>query len=287
MTIQAGPLGKGMNTYLFIDGEYLRQAYQQTMDAFYGTVPDINYRDLPTTFGGPRRIYYYDAIAREPVGSETPKDQEQRIKGLDVFHVYLNSLPNWHVREGFVSRGRRASRRSQKAVDVQLAVDALEHAIAGNMGTALFVAGDLDFEPLFFSLNRFGVRVTVYYERKTATETLLEAADERIQMTLAHFHALAVPSFQETHPRAAFMAGEGLRAEPLINTGRWKGRRVEMRRAGVGHEGRILFVQVEPGPNPIQEPSLQSYYTGHEEAQASLAFELNYGDKITWDSPFV
>ena len=271
-----------MPTYLFIDGEYFRQAFQQTMKAFYGTVPDINYRDIAGNLGGFKRIYYYDAIDRGRVANETPTDQEQRITRLESFHVYLNSLPNWHVREGFVSRGRRASKRSQKAVDVQLAVDALEHSISGNVGTAVFIAGDLDFEPLFFSLNRFGVRVTIYYERDTASETLLEAADERKQLTLQTFHSFAVPSFQETHPRAAFMSGEGPRPEPLIKTGRWNGRRVEMRKAGVPPQGIVLYVQAEPGRDPIQEPSLQSYYTADDEDKATLAFEMNYGDKITW-----
>src|SRR4051812_14625483 len=110
-----------MSNYLFIDGAYLTEAYTASMSQFYGVVPPINYRDLGGYFGGPQRIYYYDAVDRGRIGPETEEAQANRIHARDALHVYLNSLPNWHVREGFVSRGRRASRRSQKAVDVQLA----------------------------------------------------------------------------------------------------------------------------------------------------------------------
>lgn len=72
-----------MGHYLFIDGEYLRGAYEGTMSAFYDEVPPIDYQLLRTRLSKPTRVYYYDSVDR---------------------------------------------------VDVQLAVDALEHAVARNMG---------------------------------------------------------------------------------------------------------------------------------------------------------
>ncbi len=53
------------------------------------------------------------------------------------------------------------------------------YAIAGNMTVATFVSGDLDFEPLFFSLNRFGAEVRARYQRSSASGELLEAAGTR------------------------------------------------------------------------------------------------------------
>jgi uncharacterized LabA/DUF88 family protein len=179
------------------------------MRTFYGTAPDINWPVFSNQFGQPGRIYYYDSVDRGQVGSETPQAREERIRKLDDFHAYLNSLPNFHVREGFVSRGRRATRRSQKAVDVQLAADALEHAVAHNMTHASFILGDLDFEPLFFSLNRFGINVLVNYEERTASRELPEAADVRNPMTLSTFVSLTHQSFQSKHPGPAFSGNNG------------------------------------------------------------------------------
>jgi uncharacterized LabA/DUF88 family protein len=271
-----------MSKYLFIDGEYLRDKYTGAMADFYGTVPTVNYRDLHNQFNRPDRIYYYDSVNREKKGSETQAHAESRISELNRLHAYLNTIPSWHVREGFVTRGRK-ERPGQKAVDVQLAVDALEHAVAHNMTHALFITGDLDFEPLFFSLNRFGIRVVVYYARAGVSEILLEAADERQQMTLSTFHALSLPSFQENHPRPMFNEGEAARPEPVIKTGTWKGRGVKMHKAGDVPKNTVLFISVDAGPDPIQEPRLQVSYNSEDEQKVTLAFEMNYGDKITWD----
>jgi hypothetical protein len=114
--------------YLFIDGAYLREAYDDVMRRFYGLVPTFNWTNVGVIFGRPARTYYYDAIDRNQVASETSEDRDRRVREADHLHTYLNGLSNWHVREGFVSRGRRARRRTQKAVDVQLAVDALEQS---------------------------------------------------------------------------------------------------------------------------------------------------------------
>jgi len=171
-------------SYLFIDGAYFRAAYSDLMTRYFNSVPEIEWTKVSAVFGGPRRIYYYDAVDRNTVGAETPAERDARVERLDQFHARLNSLDRWHVREGFVSRGRRAARRSQKAVDVQLSVDALEHAVAHNMAQAIFILGDLDFEPLLFSLNRFGIQTLVYYERNSAAPELLEAADMRSEITL-------------------------------------------------------------------------------------------------------
>jgi hypothetical protein len=178
----------------------------------------------------------------------------------------------WHVREGFVSRGRRAKRRTQKAVDVQLAVDALEHAVAHNMDTATFVLGDLDFEPLFFSLNRFGVIVSVYYFEGTASEELLEAADARSPIVFSMLNDLIAPTFSKVHPIPAFVVNTAAPEQVCFGKGEWRGREVSLYKDTAVPS---VTIWVEPGANG--EMSHQVDYRADDEAKAGLAFEMQFG----------
>jgi uncharacterized LabA/DUF88 family protein len=192
-----------MSLYVFIDGAHFREAHRTAMNGFYNVVPAIDWPNLRQFWGSARRIYYYDAIDRNTQGSESDDDRDKRVAEHDRFHAYLNSLPYWSVREGFVSRGRRATRRTQKAVDVQLAVDAMEHAANHTLTQAVFVMGDLDFEPLLFSLGRFGVQTKVFYENFSVSPELLEAADERQQLTLATFYGMSEENFRISCPASS------------------------------------------------------------------------------------
>ena len=115
-----------MSFYLFVDGNYLRKAYEKTMTSFFGSAPPIEYRQLIGLGANHQRAFYYDAVDYEPRPGETPDQTEARIAERVTLHRQINAIPNFHVREGYVSTGRRVSKREQKAVDVQLAVDALE-----------------------------------------------------------------------------------------------------------------------------------------------------------------
>jgi uncharacterized LabA/DUF88 family protein len=270
-----------MSFYLFIDGAYFHEGYRDVMQTFYGEVPPINYRELATRLQGAQRVYYYDAVDRGKIGEETSDHQEARIKERDSFHAYLNSLPRWHVREGFVSRGRRVSRRTQKAVDVQLAVDALEHAVAHNMTRAGFILGDLDFEPLLFSLNRFGIETTVWYERKSASPELLEAADVRRQLRIHDYYNLATDSFKNSYLAPIVQLNEPKPQVPLARSGTWNARTIELLREPQNR----YFLFVPPGPDPVREPSIRAHY-GVQGAAADLerAFLLDEGGSITWST---
>jgi uncharacterized LabA/DUF88 family protein len=264
------------STYLFIDGAYFRECYGTTMQRFYGAIPPVNWNVVWNVFERPSRTYYYDSVDRKQVGPETSEERDRRVRHADQFHRQLNALSNWHVREGFVSRGRRAARRSQKAVDVQLAVDALEHAVAHNMSSAGFIAGDLDFEPLFFSLNRFGIRVTVYYQEGTASEDLLEAADSRVPMTLQTFSWLAVASFLETAVVPRYAANDSPPSSTFrIRTGLWNNRRIEMFR-----EGGQIIVWADRGE--AGENTLKSYYPADNVKKGEQAFVMHFGGNIQW-----
>jgi uncharacterized LabA/DUF88 family protein len=268
-----------MSAYLFIDGAYFREAYRSSMQRFFGAVPSINWPALQGQLGSVQRIYYYDAIDRGTVGAETPDGQQKRIKDADDFHAYLNTIPNWHVREGFTSRGRRAARRTQKAVDVQLAVDALEHAAAHNMSVAYFVFGDLDFEPLLFSLNRAGVQTVVWYELGTASEELLEAADVRQQLTLSIFHAMTVGSFNGSTACPSFGANSTKPAYGELRTGVWRGRPVHLLGSPSGTD---RFLWADAGADAVREPAVYAHYVNTDEAKLALAFTMQYGGAIVW-----
>lgn len=101
------------------------------MQTFYDQVPEIDFRVVAEGFQA-ERTYYYDAIDYTQASDEAKKDYDNRISEKEALHDYINSQPGFHVREGRVRRSLRKRNREQKAVDVQLAVDALEHAARGN-----------------------------------------------------------------------------------------------------------------------------------------------------------
>jgi NYN domain len=261
--------------YLFVDGAYFREAYEAAMRKFHGSVPAIDWPRFGGPFNSPTRTYYYDSVDRSRVGPETPHDRDARVTQADAFHARLNAIPYFHVREGFVSRGRRASRRTQKAIDVQLAVDALEHAIAHNMTDAIFIFGDLDFEPLLFSLNRFGIRSTVYYEERTASEELLEAADVRSQMTLQTFNGLTLPSFRAANAIPQYMLNTGNPGTPIVRRGTWEDRTVEM-----FEDGNRLILWAAP---TVDEVSVGVLLQTVDTAKLALAFTMQFGGEIRWE----
>jgi hypothetical protein len=114
------------------------------------------------------------------------------------------------------------------------------------MTQAGFILGDLDFEPLLFSLNRFGIETTVFYERETASEELLEAADVRNQLTLATFYTISDDAFQRVAPRVYVQESVGRPDFPVIRRGRWNGRSIQLLRP----EGptNVFHIWLEPGP---------------------------------------
>src|SRR5688500_9928179 len=104
----AQPVRVWSEPYLFGDAAYFREAFNSITRTFYGLVPAINWPLFKSHFGNPQRIYYYDSIDRNQIGNETPSERDARVEQLDRFHRYLNTFSDFHVREGFVSRGRRA-----------------------------------------------------------------------------------------------------------------------------------------------------------------------------------
>ena len=131
-------------TYLFIDGAYLHEHYSRQMQDFYGEVPPLRFDILATNLNS-ERTYYYDAINYQKKASESQDEYEARIAAKHALHDYISSQAGYHVREGHVRRSPAKKKQEQKGVDVQLAVDALEHAANGKMKRAVLLTGYLDF----------------------------------------------------------------------------------------------------------------------------------------------
>jgi hypothetical protein len=112
-------------------------------------------------------------------------------------------------------------------VDVHLAVDALEHAVARNLSRAHFIFGDLDFEPLLVSLNHHGVFTLVWFDIDSVSADLLEAADEQRRITLDLFYNMADDSFRARHELPYFNVGVPDPGLAIVKNGIWEGRPIQ------------------------------------------------------------
>ena len=261
--------------YLFIDGNYLSTQFAKQMHAFYNHAPPIMFQELGRILKV-NRCYYYDAIDYSNGANETEAEQDDRIAQRESFHDWLAELRGFHVRHGHVRRSKKKS-REQKAVDVRLAVDALEHAARGNIEKAVFLTGDLDFEPLLTSLERLGVRTKLLYVRSSTSPELIRAADESQALTLSDFCSWSPASFRDSHKPVSYSVGlpDEIPEVLVSRRGRWGTRELalyDMRGAG----GRI-FVKARA---EVREPSISVHHA--DLGKVAQAFELAYGP-IQWN----
>jgi len=156
--------------YLFIDGGYLREIIRDFAKGVFGVDdPGIDLARIGNKF---RRIFYYDC----PPGKADAQSLADFVERMDS----IKRLPGFHVFEGVVT-GRR---RTQKQVDVKIAVDMLFHTLSDNMDSATLLAGDQDFVPVLEALVRAGMYVSLLYEAKSGSRELIHAADEAHEITL-------------------------------------------------------------------------------------------------------
>lgn len=123
------------------------------------------------------RAYVYDAVRGDEAGQDGDKRQQYRRDVMDWLD--RNELQaDTHVRRGNLA-GAPTSRRPmrQKGVDVQLTVDALVAASAGNCDACILVTGDADFVPLAEEIKRHGVLVAVATVRSKMSDDLRAVAD--------------------------------------------------------------------------------------------------------------
>jgi uncharacterized LabA/DUF88 family protein len=169
-------------SYLFIDGGYLREVLRSfTRDYFGVAEAGIDHSYIGQKY---RRVFYYDCPANQ--GDEATWDEQFEP---------IQKLPGWHVFTGAIT-GRR---RTQKQVDVKIAVDMLSHTLNSNMDSAALLAGDQDFVPVLDALVRAGMYVSLIYEPKSASRELIRMSDEANELTPATLRRWCDSTFRREH----------------------------------------------------------------------------------------
>lgn len=164
---------------VFVDAGYLHAAMKKA-----GLSRDFNPRviagrALNGATIGPRyvmldRIFYYDAIDEQAPQEEADKVNEYLRK--------IELLPEVKVANlGYLRRAAARKPRTQKGVDVQLAVDALEWAFSRRDSAIGLIAGDADFAPLLDAVRRTGAYSVLMAFPQAAFE-LVAAADTFIEL---------------------------------------------------------------------------------------------------------
>ena len=138
----------------------------------------------------------------------------------------------------------------------------LGHAVRGNYQRATLVAGDLDFRPLVEELVSLGRHVSVVFERSSASQDLLDAADSRVEMTLLQLWNWSSEQFRKSCPLPAESRNEGSPRSPIQRKGMWNGRIVEVFSSATGY---ILWVQSTENDYSITVtfpdfPRLEAYF---------------------------
>ena len=125
------------------------------------------------------RTYYYHCM---PFQSTTPTLQEKaRHASMDKFIYNLKKLPRFQFRQGKLQR--IGGEYKQKRVDILMAVDLVRMSSRRQIEKAVLVTGDSDLVPAVEAARDEGVVVVVYYSPNSRHDELLQACDERYEIT--------------------------------------------------------------------------------------------------------
>lgn len=224
-----------MTRYLFIDGGYLREKFENCIDRYHGNDGQKVDPVIPATTSAlpfmPQKTFYYDCVDDQKAENETQDEFDRRVKAQVELFASIRNVAGWHVREGRLVGARKQNRR-QKRVDVLLAVEMLSHAFNKNMQTAVLIAGDDDFTPLVDELLRHGTYVEVWSDHWSRSSHLIHSADAGHSMGYQFYWHLAPESFREAHPLPVESPGK-------LPTG---GRTVKLGVASGGQSVRIVEI---------------------------------------------
>lgn len=162
---------------VFIDGGYLDKVL---FHEFGGARIDYLKMSQIATEGTDRlRTYYYHCM---PYQSNPPTPGERcRTANMDSFVHGLKGLPRFEVRSGKLAR--RGEMFEQKRVDVLLSVDIVRMSWDHQIQQAILFSGDSDYVPAVLAAKDAGVLVKVCYHPNSKHDELLQACDERIQIS--------------------------------------------------------------------------------------------------------
>jgi uncharacterized LabA/DUF88 family protein len=182
-------------TYVFIDGEYLRQRHREEMTRFFGVEGDLDISSIMRETDA-TRVYFYDAVDYGKKPAEDDAACANRILEKEQFLASIGRLSGFFVRPGSVRPGKK---REQKEVDVLLAVDMMEHVLNRTVTKAVLIAGDVDFRPVIEALVRHGVTVHVWYHLRSFAQELPSAADFGHEITFRQLHSWNTGEFRRLH----------------------------------------------------------------------------------------
>lgn len=158
--------------FAYIDANYVRSELAKAgQPEYFNPYYLRRYLQTATVDGRPisaDRFFFYDAIDEDADPAQRSLRQEYLQK--------VEELPFTSVVTGFVRPGKK-KRRQQKAVDVQIAVDALEAAWSGRTRAVILVAGDADFCPLADAVRRTGAFFFAFGYQNSMSSELRHSAD--------------------------------------------------------------------------------------------------------------
>lgn len=162
---------------VIIDGGYLDKIMAED---FANVRVDIGKLGEELSGGTERlRTYYYHCM---PFQSTNPTpDEKSRFASMDRFIYNLRKLPRFQFRQGKLQKIGHEFK--QKRVDILMAVDLVRMSSSHQIEKAVLVTGDSDLVPAIEAARDAGVVVVLYYSEKARHDELLQACDERYEIT--------------------------------------------------------------------------------------------------------
>jgi len=162
---------------IFLDGGYIDRVLS---DEFGGARIDYGkLADLVAQGSERLRAYYYHCMPYQ--GSPPTAEERERHARMDSFIYHLRQLPRFEIRLGKLAR--RQGGFEQKRVDVMLSVDLVRMSWDHQIQRAVIVSGDSDYVPAVLAAKDAGVLVQVFYHPNSRHDELLQACDERFEIT--------------------------------------------------------------------------------------------------------
>ncbi len=180
---------------VIIDGAYLDKVLEND---FSGARIDMG--KLGDELTGPMermRTYYYHCM---PFMSDPPTAEEKkRFASMDSFIFNLKKLPRFQVRQGKLQK--IGAQFKQKRVDIWMAVDLVRMSSSKQIEKAILITGHSDLVPAIEVARDEGTVVVLYYSPHSRHDELLQACDERYEITRNLIEKIKIPTLVRAAPR--------------------------------------------------------------------------------------
>jgi len=123
-------------------------------------------------------VYYCPPFQTNPPTSE----EKLRKSNSDRFINMLKTIERLEVRMGRLAKTKKGD-YIQKRVDTYFAIDLVKLAMKNSIQKAILLAGDSDFVPPILEAKENDVIVKLLYYGNTIHDELLDACDERLEIT--------------------------------------------------------------------------------------------------------